>query len=58
MLFSTSGWCVLNYNLRENDVSKNMAKWTKMMDTQITIPQNIYASINMMAKLINYSWPN
>ena len=38
--------------LREKDVLKNMAKWTKMQDTQITIPQNTYASIYMMAKLL------
>ena len=37
--------------MRENEVLKNMAKWTKIQDTQITIPQNTYASIYMMAKL-------
>jgi len=45
---------ILSYNLRENYVLKNMAKWTKVQDTQIIIPQNTYASIYMMAKLKDY----
>ena len=41
----------LVYLWAENDVLKNMAKWTKIQDTQITIPQNDYALIYMMAEL-------